>query len=66
MRKSTPIQVRIQYPETGEGRRELARRAAAVHADAVSRALRQLDYPACQKLALLDAVIAAAGKPEGR
>ena len=58
MRKSAPVHVTVYYPNTAEGQRELARRAANVHADMVSGALRRLDCPAQQKLALLDAVIA--------
>lgn len=64
MKKSAPIQIIVYAPHTEEGRRELARRAAFVHADAVNGQLRRLDCPAGQKLRLLNAVIEAVKDPE--
>lgn len=57
MRQSAPIRVVVHYPGTGEGRRELARRAAEVHAEFVAETIRKLDCPARQKLDLLQAVL---------
>lgn len=57
MRKRPPVHVIVYSPNTEEGRRELERKTAAVHADAVGGQLRRLDCPAEQKLRLLDAVI---------
>ena len=57
MRKMAPVNVIVYYPKTEEGREELSRRVALVHADAVSRRLKELTCPEKQKLELLDAVI---------
>lgn len=59
-RKSAPIQLIVHYPKAEEGRQELARRVASVHADAVTRKLLKLTCPDRQKRQLLDAVIQAA------
>ena len=59
MRKKAPINVIVYYPKTEEGREELSRRVALVHADAVNRRLKELTCPKKQKLELLDAVIDA-------
>lgn len=64
-RKSAPIHVIVHYPKTEEGKRELARRVASVHADMVNRHIEKLNCPSSQKVALLDAVIAAAKKKAG-
>ena len=56
-RKSTPINVIVYYPKTEEGKRELAKRVADVHADMVLRYIQKLDCPSWQKEELLDAVI---------
>lgn len=57
MRKMAPINVIVYYPKTEEGREELSRRVALVHADAVNQRLKELNCPEKQKLELLDAVI---------
>ena len=57
-----PIHIIVHYPKTEEGKRELAQRAAGVHADMVSRHIQKLTCPSEQKMELLDAVIAAAGQ----
>lgn len=57
MRKMAPVNVIVYYPKTKEGREELSRRVALVHADAVNRRLKELNCPEKQKLELLDAVI---------
>lgn len=57
MRKMAPVNVIVYYPKTEEGREELRRRVALVHADAVNRRLKELTCPEKQKLELLDAVI---------
>jgi len=64
-RKSVPIQVIVHYPETEEGKRELADRVAAVHADAVDQSIRDLDCSARQKIQLLEEIIKSAGEQTG-
>ena len=56
-RKSAPIQVIVHYPKTEEGKQELARRVADVHADFVISTINRLNCPTSQKLELLQAVI---------
>lgn len=50
MRTSAPIKVIVHYPKTEEGRQELARRVADVHADFVISSINKLDCPIKQKL----------------
>lgn len=57
IRKMAPVNVIVYYPKTEEGKEELARRVAEVHADAVVRRLKSLNCPNRQKLQLLDAVV---------
>ena len=57
MRTSEPIKVIVHYPKTDEGKEELARRVAEVHADFVVSSINKLDCPIKQKLELLQAVI---------
>lgn len=57
MRKMAPVNVIVYYPKTEEGREDLARRVAEVHANAVIRRLKSLNCPTRQKLELLDAVV---------
>lgn len=65
MRTRAPLQVRVHFPQTEEGKQELARRVAEVHADFVLDTLNRLDCPAKQKLELLQAVIdTVKGQPE--
>lgn len=45
------------YPKTEEGQRELQKRIALVHAEAVKQYLSKLPCPKEQKLALLKAVL---------
>lgn len=52
-----PVNLIVHYPDTAEGKEELARRAADVHANVVNQRLKSLNCPAKQKLDLLDAVI---------
>ena len=61
-RKSVPIQVIVHSPRTEEGKRELAKRVAGVHADMVNRYIQKLNCPSEQKVQLLDAVIKTAAK----
>lgn len=56
-RKSAPINVIMHYPETEEGKQELARRVASVHADFTIQYIQNLKCPTEQKIQLLDAVI---------
>ena len=52
-----PVRVIMYYPKTEQGKNELARRVAVVHADAVTQRLKSLPCPERQKLDLLNAVI---------
>lgn len=56
-RKSAPINVIFHFPTTEEGKEELAKRVADVHAACVNQRLKELTCPNYQKLELLDAVI---------
>lgn len=57
IRKAAPINLIVHYPTTPEGKEELARRVASVHANAVIYKIKNLKCPTKQKLELLDAVI---------
>ena len=57
MNSRLPLQVVVIQPETAEGRAELARRVAQVHAEAVMYTLQRLDCPDRQKRELLQAVV---------
>ena len=60
-----PVNVIVYYPKTEEGKEDLARRVADVHAAAVNQRLKSLNCPTSQKLALLDAVIETRKKESG-
>ncbi|MDY4489561.1 MAG: hypothetical protein SPE19_03435 [Candidatus Faecousia sp.] len=60
-----PVNVIVYYPKSEEGKEELARRVADVHAAAVNQRLKSLNCPTSQKLALLDAVIETRKKESG-
>ncbi|MCH5287422.1 MAG: hypothetical protein J1E43_08365 [Christensenellaceae bacterium] len=66
MRTSAPIHVTVHVPNTEEGKRELERRVAAVHADMVSHRLQKLNCPGEQKAALLNALIASVKEQDRR
>lgn len=55
-----PIRVIVHSPKTEEGKAELARRVAQVHANAVTQRIKSLNCPMSQKMELLDAVIRSA------
>lgn len=57
IRKMTPVNVIVHLPKTEEGKAELSKRAADVHANAVNQRLKLLNCPTGQKLDLLNAVI---------
>ncbi len=57
IRKMAPVNVIVYYPKTEEGKDELARRVADVHASTVTQRIKSLNCPERQKLELLDAVI---------
>lgn len=57
IRRSASIRLIVHYPKTEEGQKELSRRVAEVHADAVAGRLGRLECPAKQKQELLQAVI---------
>ena len=56
-RKSVPINVIMYYPQTEDGRQELAKRVAEVHADMVNRTIQKLNCTSEQKEKLLDAIM---------
>lgn len=56
MRKREPIEIVVHGPDTEVGRRELARRAAQVHAQGVERAVAKERCSVREKIALLRAV----------
>lgn len=62
MKKAAPINIIVHYPTTEEGWRELRRRMAIVHADAVLNSVQKLNYPTWQKIKLIDAIIEDAKK----
>lgn len=57
MKTFAPINVIVHYPKTEDGQRELRRRVASVHADAVLNSIAKLDCPTPQKAKLLEAII---------
>lgn len=57
MRRSAPINLIVHMPQTAEGKAELAKRVASVHASSVTQRLKSLNCPTTQKFALLDAII---------
>ena len=56
MKKAAPINIIVHYPTTEEGWRELRRRMAIVHADAVLTSVQKLNCPTWQKIKLIDAI----------
>ena len=57
MKTFAPINIVVHYPKTEEGWRELRRRMAIVHADAVLNSISKLKCPTSQKEKLLLAII---------
>ena len=57
MKKAAPINIIVHYPTTEVGWRELRRRMAIVHADAVLNSVQKLNCPTWQKIKLIDAII---------
>ena len=47
----------MHYPQTEDGRQELAKRVAGVHADMVSQTIQKLNCTSEQKGKLLDAIM---------
>ena len=62
MKKAAPINIIVHYPKTEEGWRELRRRMAIVHADAVLNSVQKLNCPTWQKIKLVEAIIEDAKK----
>lgn len=60
MRRHGPVNVIMYFPKTENGKEELGRRVARVHADAVIARINGLTCPESQKQQLLDAVIQTA------
>lgn len=57
MRRRGSVNVIVYFPQTEIDQKELARRVASIHADAVIARLQKLTCPTTQKLQLLDAII---------
>ena len=57
MKTDMSIELIVHYPETEEGKQELARRISEVHADYVTSTINKLNCSVKQKLELLQAVI---------
>ena len=62
MKKAAPINIIVHYPTTEEGWRELRRRMAIFHADAVLNYVQKLNCPTWQKIKLIYAIIEDAKK----
>lgn len=60
IRTHAPVTVIIHSPQSQEGKLELSRRVAEIHADAVIHRIKSLNCPTSQKSALLEAVIQTA------
>ena len=58
MGKKKTIHLVLHFPESEEGRQELSRRAAQIHAESILERIEGLHCPLEQKRKLLDAVIA--------
>lgn len=57
MQTSASVAVKVYFPETEEGKRELAGRVAEVHAEFVIHTISELNCPAKQKNELLQAIV---------
>ena len=57
MRTMAPVNIIVYHPKTEEGKEELSKRVADVHATSVIQRLKALNCPTSQKQELLDAVI---------
>ena len=67
MRKKEPIEIVVHKPGTEAGRRELARRAARVHAQAVESVVEKQRCSVKEKIELLRSVGGAGQRePSGR
>lgn len=63
VKKCVPINLIVYYPKTEEGKRELAKRVADVHAETVKQTVSKLNCSSKQKEQLIDSVIrSASGK----
>ena len=64
MKKCVPINLIVYYPKTEEGKRELARRVADVHAETVKQTVSKLKCSSRQKEQLIDSVIRSVSERE--
>ena len=63
VKKCVPVNLIVYYPNTEEGKRELAKRVADVHAETVKQTVSKLNCSSKQKEQLIDSVIrSASGK----
>ena len=58
MGKAAPVKIIMRYPNSDEGRRELARRVSDVHSDFAIRRIDKMNCPIKEKLRMLEAVAA--------
>lgn len=58
------MNIKVYYPSSPEGKDELARRVASVHADIVVQYINRLPCSAEQKLALIEATAAEKKRQE--
>lgn len=65
-RQSSPIHVIVHYPKTEQGKHELAKRVASVHADMVNQSIKKLNCPSEQKIQLLDTVLTTTSNTKKR
>ena len=64
-RGTEAFNVVVHFPKNRETRRELLKRAAAVHAQTIAEKVKALPCPAEQKAGLLDAVAGYIRKEDG-
>ena len=62
--KPKTIPIKVYYPQSEEGRQELARRAAQLHAQVVLEKIQKLDCPAAQKQRLLKEICKKASRTD--
>lgn len=57
MKTFDPIKVIVRYPKTDEGWRDLKKKTAIVHADAVLNSISKINCPSWEKEKLIQAII---------
>jgi len=59
------VKIIVHLPDTEQGMSELTRKAAQLHAEAISGYVAKLNCPQTQKLELVDAVVDIVKKAQG-